>query len=156
MQFEQTLVQVQAKDGSTETAKIEWGSGPQNLADSRAFVRITLDGRSEEESAFDFYSAFQRARRSFETEGFRFLCYGASLNVWPSGMVRDMGMGRKGYKLHKGRDTTFDDLVPIFESGNDVIPSTVEEQCAYANAWYEDAPRRGRARSDRSWWQFWR
>lgn len=156
MQVEQTLVQAKAKDGSTETAKIEWGSDPRNHSVSRTFVRITLDGRSEEESAFDFYSAFQLARRSFETEGFRFLCYGASLNVWPSGMVRDMGMGRKGYKLREDQDATFDDLVPIFESGDDVIPSTVEEQCAYANAWYEDAPRRSRALSDKKWWKFWR
>ena len=102
-------------------AKVEWGSDPRLDPVSRAFVRVTIDGKSAEESAFDFFSPFQVARRSFEAEGFRFMCYGASLNVWPSGMLRDMGVGSKGYKLLEGRNTMADDLVSIFDSGDDVI-----------------------------------
>ena len=119
-------------------------------------MRVTLDGRSAEESAFDFFSAFQVARRSFEAEGFRFLRYGASLNVWPSGMLRDMGVGSKGYKLIEGRNTTFDDLVSIFDSGDDVIPSTVEEQLAYAKAWHRDGQHRWKSSLRRKWWEFWK
>jgi hypothetical protein len=152
----QELVEVRMKNGSTKTAKIEWGADAEDNYESRAFVCVTLGGKSERKAAFDFYTAFQRARHVFESEGCRFLCYGASLNVWPSGMVRDMGMGRTAYKLQRDRDTTLDDLVPIFESGDDVVPSTVEEQCAYANAWYENSPQRDRALSDRKWWKFWR
>jgi hypothetical protein len=156
MQLEQKHIDVRSKDGSTATAKIELGSDPRLYSVSRAFVRVTLDGRSAEESAFDFFSAFQMARRDFEAEGFRFLCYGASLNVWPSGMLRDMGVGSKGYKLFEGRNTTFDDLVAIFDSGDDVIPSTVEEQLAYAKAWRRSVQQRGQSGLKRKWWKFWK
>jgi hypothetical protein len=156
VQLEKRQIDVRSIDGSKATAAIEWGSDPRLYSVSRAFVRVTLDGRSAEESAFDFFSAFQAARRSFEAEGFRFLCYGASLNVWPSGMLRDMGVGRKGYKLIEGRNTTFDDLVSIFDSGDDVIPSTVDEQLAYAKAWHRDGQQRWKSSLRRKWWEFWK
>ena len=117
------------KDGSTAMSEVKWWADPNDHSDGRATVRVTLAGQSDEKTAFDFYKAFQDARAVFEAEGCRFLCYGASLNVWPSGMARDMGIGLKAYRLHKDRNTSLDDLVPIFESGEDITPSTVEEQC---------------------------
>jgi len=155
MNVEEALVEVRMEDGATRTAKIEWGANSKNGSESRAFVCVTFGGKSEKKAAFDCYGAFQEARRVFESEGCRFLCYGASLNVWPSGMARDMGMGLKCYKLPKNRAATLDDLVPIFDAGDDVIPSTVDEQCAYAKAWFENARQRGRTSSGGKWWKFW-
>ena len=149
-------VQVRSKDGSTEAAEIEWWSDDNRiLGQPSSNVKITVDGRSRERSGFDFFEAFQKARKPFESNGFRFLCYGASLNVWPSGMARDMGGGLKAYRLCEDRRPSLDDLVRIFESGEGVIPSTAEEQTSYAEAWYEKKTGKSLSGSKKKWWKFW-
>jgi len=64
-------------------------------------------------------------------------CYGASLNVFPSGMSRDMGLGLKAYRLTKGHQAFNKDLVSIFDAGPDVIPSFVVNQKEYYEDWIE-------------------
>jgi hypothetical protein len=48
--------------------------------------------------ATDFFEALCQIRIMLEKEGLIPFCYGASLDVWPSGMARDMGAGRKAIK----------------------------------------------------------
>ena len=67
-------------------------------------------------------------------------CYGASSNVYPSGMARDMGRGLKAYKLVEGRHARMDDLVEIFTEGPDVIPASVDAQEQFYRDWLA-APR---------------
>jgi hypothetical protein len=79
----------------------------------------------------DFFEALASIRRRLQAEGLMPCCYGASLNVFPSGMARDMGRGLKAYKLTPGRQAKNADLVGIFDEGIDVVPTDVDaqEQC---------------------------
>jgi hypothetical protein len=46
-------------------------------------------------SGTDVFKALQDLRLVLEAQGVRLLCAGARLDVWPSGMSRDMGGGKK-------------------------------------------------------------
>ena len=52
-------------------------------------------------TASDYFDAFCAIRRELEVQGILPLCYGASRNVYPSGMCRDMGRGLTGYKMKR-------------------------------------------------------
>lgn len=98
--------------------------------------RLTCVVRDETHhaEAEDYFEALQIIRRRIlEPRGLIPICYGASLNVWPSGMSRDMGRGRKAYKKELGAPAT--DLVGIFEVGPDVIPATVARQEEFHSDW---------------------
>lgn len=125
------MIQIQKADSGRCEARVEWWS-PEHL-DCR--VRIVFEDRSFEGVAEDFFDALAALRRSCESAGYRVLCYGASRNVWPSGMARDMGRGLKAYRKSLGQPTTREDLVGIFETGSDVEPCTVEEQRAFNERW---------------------
>jgi len=62
-------------------------------------------------------------------------CYGASLNVDPSGMGRDMGAGLMAYRTAIGKAPESAELVHIFDEGPDVIPSTVAQQKEHWQEW---------------------
>ena len=94
-------------------------------------------GKSITAKAFDCFTAFCQIRKELEKENLIPFCYGASLNVYPSGMCRDMGRGLTAYKFEIGKQATREALVPIFEEGTDVIPSSVENQEQYFNEWLE-------------------
>jgi hypothetical protein len=83
----------------------------------------------------DFFEALRTIRSQLQVDGLIPYCYGASLNVYPSGMARDMGSGLKAYKLTIGERARSDDLVGIFETGGDIIPSRVEAQEEYFKDW---------------------
>jgi hypothetical protein len=104
-------------------------------------LTCTYRGKSIETEAADFFEALCLIRRQLEPEGLIPFCYGASLNVYPSGMARDMGAGLKAYRLTKGTHTRRTDLVEIFEAGPDVIPASVDAQEAFWREWLA-APRK--------------
>jgi hypothetical protein len=85
--------------------------------------------------ALDFFEAMCQIRRQLEAIGWRPVCYGSSLNVYPSGMARDMGRGLKAYRMEHGRRVDLADLVSIFDTGPDVNPCSVEEQRAFWENW---------------------
>jgi hypothetical protein len=94
--------------------------------------------------ASDYFASLALVRRELEAEGWLLSCYGASKNVWPSGMCRDMGGGLLAYRLRMGHVAKQMDLVDIFESGADFEPATVDEQEEFAKKWL--ASRKGDAR----------
>jgi hypothetical protein len=98
---------------------------------------IALSYRSKrlDGSGIDFFAAFQQVRVQLESEGLMPSCYGASLNVWPSGMCRSMGQGMVGYRLKLGTPTTRDDIVRIFDAGPDVVPTRVADQRKFFEDW---------------------
>src|SRR5215471_2936949 len=49
-------------------------------------------------TAIDYFEAMCRIREELEKENIRPLCYGASRNVFPSGMCRSMGDATLAYK----------------------------------------------------------
>lgn len=87
-------------------------------------------------SASDYFEALCQIRERLEELGLRPFCYGASLNVYPSAMGRDMGAaGRRAYKMTIGRYARTKDLVDIFDTGPDVNLATVAEQKAFVEKW---------------------
>jgi len=90
-----------------------------------------------EASAGDYFEAFGQIRLQLEPERLIPFCYGASLNVFPSGMSRSMGLGLKAYRLTPQRQALSSDLVDIFDSGFDVIPASVASQKEYFHDWIQ-------------------
>lgn len=91
-----------------------------------------LEGRDE--SLFDALSAL---RRELEPRGYRLRCSGTAVDVYPSGMARSMGDGRKAYRLTPGKPGLTKDLVDIFEVSESDAPATLAEQEAYFQRWIE-------------------
>jgi hypothetical protein len=98
-------------------------------------ITFTFRGRSIEASASDYFEAFCKIRLILESDKIIPFCYGSSLNVYPSGMCRDMGSGLSAYKLAKGKKPERTDLVKIFDEGFDVIPAYVNAQKEYFADW---------------------
>lgn len=84
--------------------------------------------------ATDYFGALQTLRRRvLEPKGLIPFCYGASLDVWPSGMSRDMGLGLRAYRIKLGEPGGRS--VDIFSEGPDVIPASVAAQEEFARDW---------------------
>ena len=99
-------------------------------------------GKAIETEAPDFFEALCHIREQLLEEGLTPVCYGASLNVYPSGMSRDMGRGLRAYKMVKGKHAKIADLVDIFAAGPDVLPVPVDAQKAFFEEWLA-SPRQG-------------
>ena len=110
-----------------------WGGAPENPD----MVKLTVqyNGKEITSTGSDYFSAMCSIRRVLEQEGGRLLCYGASKNVYPSGMSRSMGAARKAYKHTMGSQGKQSDLVCIFDAGPDMIPATVGEQEEFFQNW---------------------
>jgi hypothetical protein len=91
-------------------------------------------------SAFDFFEALCQIREQLVALSLTPLCYGASLNVYPSGMMRDMRLGLYGYKQTIGEKATRESAVRIFDTGIDIEPSTVAIQKVFHENWRKSLP----------------
>jgi hypothetical protein len=125
-----STIEVLNPDHSKSESHVEWWSDK-----SSCHVNLVFDGIRFCGTSTDFFAALAEARCQFEREGHRLLCYGASRNVWPSGMARDMGLGLKAYQLTIGQRGGV--LREIFESGSDIVPATVEEQTSFFREWVQ-------------------
>jgi hypothetical protein len=118
--------------GDDETAAITATS-----VSGHCHVSFRYRDKMLEADSTDYFEAFCKIRRLLESERLIPFCYGASLNVFPSGMCRDMGAGMKAYRLTHGNKPKLGDLVHIFEEGADVIPASVVLQREYFDEWLE-------------------
>jgi len=82
-------------------------------------------------TARDLFDALQQLRRRLEVEAVFLLCCGARVDCYPSGMSRDMGLGRKVYVPEKGRRGRRADLVDLFAPATKELVGRVEEQDEY-------------------------
>lgn len=117
--------------GSEEEA----GLVSYGVVDRICKVSFHYRARLIEASSSDYFEAFSQIRLQLEQEGLIPFCYGSSLNVFPSGMCRDMGSGLSAYRLVAGCAPERTDLVQIFDSGDDVIPASVADQKAFHAGW---------------------
>ncbi|WP_085927669.1 hypothetical protein [Streptomyces platensis] len=78
----------------------------------------------------DLLECLKSARRDLEGMGLLLCCQGARLNVFPSGMTRQMSEGRLAYSLQAGRVPSDDDLVDIFAPADCSEVATLEDQLA--------------------------
>jgi hypothetical protein len=98
-------------------------------------LRCEYRDKAVESTATDFFQALCDVRGLLAKDGLIPFCYGASLNVYPSGMAKDMGRGLRAYKLTEGRHAKTDNLVEIFAEGPDVIPASVAAQDQFFRDW---------------------
>jgi hypothetical protein len=103
--------------------------------DKRCRVVIRYRNRIMEADGSDYFEAFCQLRLRLKAERLIPFCYGASLNVYPSGMSRSMGSGLRAYRLTPKKQTNAADLVHIFNSGADVIPASVANQKEFFTDW---------------------
>ncbi|MBF0525363.1 MAG: hypothetical protein HQK56_09735 [Deltaproteobacteria bacterium] len=113
----------------------ESGTLLAETANGACHLEFRYRGKEVNSRAMDFFEAFVKLRLILEKDHLIPFCYGASLNVYPSGMCRDMANGLAAYKLQLEKEPTMDDLVNIFDKGHDVIPASVKNQKEYFNKW---------------------
>ncbi|MFF5309413.1 hypothetical protein [Streptomyces massasporeus] len=78
----------------------------------------------------DLLECLKSARRDLEDMGLLLCCQGARLNVFPSGMSRQMTEGRLAYSFQSGKALSDDDLVDIFAPADCSEVGTLEDQLA--------------------------
>jgi hypothetical protein len=110
--------------------------------DRQAGRGYAMELRSVELGAYhareaDLFECLRTIRRELEPTGVRLCCNGARVDVWPSGMARDMGGGRHAYILRMGRQAQRSDLVSIFDPAPVEAVGDVDDQEAYARRWFE-------------------
>jgi hypothetical protein len=106
-----------------------------NRHDTVCQISLRFRDQTLRAEAQDFFAAFCELRKELEKTNLIPFCYGASLNVYPSGMCRDMGQGLLAYRMTKGVRPSQEDLARIFDEGPDVIPATVSLQQEFYNEW---------------------
>lgn len=141
---ERTVQAIKTSDGSRAPCLLRLSSH-QSVAREPPVCEIeaVMGRRSWTRSAGDYFAALALIRRDLEAEGWLLSCYGASRNVYPSGMCRDMGAGLKAYRLRPGQQARPEDLVSILATGPDVEPATVEAQEAFFESWVGSAQHPG-------------
>ncbi|WP_223627540.1 hypothetical protein [Microbacterium sp. EST19A] len=119
-----------SRDGVVHEATISWRTEDRMWVvsiDSPAFAPV-------EERAFDAFEALCQVREKLEPEGWRIGVAGAQADVWPSGMARDQGGGLKAYRM---TEEQVGGLVDTFEPVDPATVTTVAEQRAEADRFYE-------------------
>ncbi|MBD2541390.1 hypothetical protein [Coleofasciculus sp. FACHB-SPT36] len=86
---------------------------------------------------WNFFEAFKRVREQLALQYLYPMCYGASREIVITGMAADMGLGLKVYKAEIGSFPSRNQLVDIFNSGEDVDPVAVEVQQEFQRKWGE-------------------
>lgn len=94
-----------------------------------------LDGTQHSFEASDAFKAMQNLREHLEQQGVQLLCAGARIDVYPSGMLRDMGGGMRAYVLRPGSRSTAPDSVDIFDDADPSLVGTVQQQREHFEAW---------------------
>lgn len=112
----------------------------ETTEDESDFLRLTLEFRDisiSVKSAEGVFDALTIIRNKLRPLGYIPKCYGACLNVFPSGMVRSMGMGEKAYMLTLGKPALSKDLVNVLEFVDGEQYATVEEQEQFYEQWFD-------------------
>ena len=100
-------------------------------------LALTYADRKHCAVAEDCFEALIRLRLELEPLGLALVCWGASLQVYPSEMSRSMGIGDSAYRLTLGQFARMADQVNIFDSGPGLVVATVAEQEDFSRAWFD-------------------
>jgi hypothetical protein len=128
-------IDVLLADGSRVRAVV---TADEIIAEGREIYCISLVRGSEVETAqseVDFFEALIELRLELETSGALLCCFGASENVYPSGMQRSMGAAILAHKTRLGERGRSENIVNIFEADEAVVPATVEQQARFHRQW---------------------
>lgn len=118
-----------------EDGKVIGASLQRRAQDTTCWLLLVAEDIKETSTSTDYFEAFAIIRKRLARRGIFPLCYGASRNVWPSAMAREMGQGLKAYKLKLGEPGR--EIVEIFSTGTDIDSVTPEEQKSFASQWFQ-------------------
>ena len=82
-----------------------------------------------------YFNILRLIRLRLEANGVVLLCIASRVDVYPSGMSRSMGGGRRAYKLKLGQQARKEDIVDIFEFADPSKIGSVEDQHNYFREW---------------------
>ena len=77
----------------------------------------------------------EKLRKDLEKINIKLLCKGCCKNVYPSGMILNMGTGRKAYTLSYGEQARMNSLVDIFTPCSVDQYATVQQQADFFKSW---------------------
>jgi hypothetical protein len=123
-------------EGSLLQHEVVWREGRP-----RCRLELTYSDQTVEGIATDWFQALIEIRKQIEPRGVRLHVWGASRNVWPSGMARDMGLGRSAYRMQMGKPAERTDLVNVFATGPGIEPVTIAEQESFKDEWFASIER---------------
>lgn len=98
-------------------------------------LRLSWSGGSLVARRDDYFAALGDIRTALEPHGLMPYCFGASVDVYPSGMIRSMGYGLRAYRLRMGHQARKADLVPILGAADGLPIGSVAAQEAYFDRW---------------------
>ncbi|HSS97469.1 MAG TPA: hypothetical protein VLK33_10585 [Terriglobales bacterium] len=127
---ETKTIKARRADGTIEECSIQIIQSPH--------WKLIFSGAGLQEKEFldcDLFESFISLRKELEGVGIQLLCAGARSDVFPSGMSRDMGGGRKAYITKLGCSPTRADLVDIFAYSDHPSVGTVSEQQIFHTKW---------------------
>lgn len=122
-------ISVQMGDGNLEKCSL-------TISDSEPWT-MSLQGAGYNGylvEARDLFDGLIMLRNELEKSGKKVLCNGARKNVWPSGMCRSMGGGRKAYVMEMGCPAR--EKVNIFDYAAPELIVTTKEQEEYSKEWF--------------------
>jgi hypothetical protein len=127
---EANAIKVRLGDGTIKECAIVPSSSPPWRF---AFSGIELP--VPEFAGDDLFEALIALRSELEKIGAQLLCAGARPEVFPSGMSRSMGGGRKAYVTRLGSPALRTDLVDILEYAGPEAVGSVAQQKAFHEKW---------------------
>lgn len=98
-------------------------------------IELVLGGDLYTATAMDVFESLVRLRLQLEPGGWMIAVQGARRDTYPSGMVRDMGGGRRVYVMRPGHKASAEDLVETLDDAAVEQLGTVAEQQAWRDAW---------------------
>ena len=123
-------IMARRSDGTIEECSVQIVQGPEWKL---IFFGVGLVGR--ELSNGDLFDELMSLRLELEQHGVQLLCAGARSDVFPSGMSRDMGGGRKAYITKLGCPACRTDLVDIFDFSDAMSIGSVSDQRTFHQKW---------------------
>lgn len=98
-------------------------------------IRFSLGELDLEKEGDNYFDTLIKLREELEKMNIKLLCKGCCKNVYPSGMLLSMGVGRKAYTLIYGEPAKMNSLVDIFDSCSIDEYATIQEQLEYFQEW---------------------
>ena len=102
-------------------------------ADHRAQITLNYNQTSLTKTADDFFDALRQIRLELETQNAMILCNGARIDAYPSGMSRQMSLGRIVYLNQTGQPAKH--KTAIFDKADADWVASVAEQDKYHRDW---------------------
>lgn len=103
--------------------------------DDTVVIRFSLGELVLEKEGDNYFETLIELRKELEKMNIKLLCKGCCKNVYPSGMLLNMGAGRKAYTLIYGEQAKMNSLVDIFDSCWLEEYATIEQQSEYFENW---------------------